>query len=70
MISLFIDSKGLYQFIQCNRIVIPLANTESQPRFFGYRLSKNNGDLIVGYNSVVCLFVVINNSEQTFLCVG
>lgn len=54
--------KGLYQFILSNRFIIPLDNTESRPSvFFGYMLNKNNGQVIVGYNSVVCIFVVNNN---------
>lgn len=61
MINLFVDSKALYQFMLCNRIIIPLTNIESRPKFLSCRLKKTNGELIMGNNSAVCVFVVINN---------
>lgn len=57
MINLFIDSKVLYQFMLHNRIIIPLTKTESRPRFFGYSPNETNGELIVGSNSSICIFV-------------
>lgn len=47
MINLFIDSKALYQFMLCNRIIILPTIIKSRPRFFGYRISKTIGVLIV-----------------------
>lgn len=62
IIILSIDCKVLYQFILCNRIFVPPANTEGKPRgFFGCMLNENNREIIVRYNSVVCISVVIND---------